>query len=279
MRVPSPEARSARRGSRPFGSAGRGSVGPVRPTRAARPVRSPPLGTLGRSRRPAPWPQRGPRSWGRHRPRPPSSGRRPSRRGRRPSRPSRLSRPFCGRAGSRSRRGRPSSRSRRRSPGRRSLRPNSCVVTPGPSGRPEPMISMRSESARVLSLGASTATMVIPSISNSASALRTAPALVPSGSRPPSSTPRGSRAPAARQVHEPSGRALVTSISMRRDTHSRYWSAADPVLGLVARGVPCPDGRSSRPPGPWFRVLVRAQLAGARLGRSSAGGGPPGHRS
>ncbi len=157
-------------------------------------------------------------------PEPSSSGRRPSRRGRRPSRPS------WGRAASRSRRGRVSSRSRRRSPGRRSPRPASWVVTPGPSGRPEPMISMRWASARVFSLGANTATIVMPSISNSASARNTSPALVPSGSSPPSRTPFGSRAPAARQVHEPSGRALVSSISMRRATYLRYWSGTDPVL-------------------------------------------------
>jgi hypothetical protein len=69
--------------------------------------------------------------------------------------------------------------------------------------------------------GASTDTMVMPSISNSASARRTSPALAPPGSRPPSSTPRGSRAPAARHVQEPSGRALVNSISMRRATGPR----------------------------------------------------------
>jgi hypothetical protein len=66
--------------------------------------------------------------------------------------------------------------------------------------------------------------MVMPSISNSASARSTSPALAPPGSRLPSSTPRGSRAPAARQVQDPSARALVNSISMRRATGPRYWS-------------------------------------------------------
>ena len=39
----------------------------------------------------------------------------------------------------------------------------------------------------------------------------------PAGRIDPSRTPRGSRAPAARQVHEPSGAELVSSISMRID--------------------------------------------------------------
>ncbi len=39
----------------------------------------------------------------------------------------------------------------------------------------------------------------------------------PLGRIVPSRTPRGSRAPAARQVHEPSGAELVSSISMRTD--------------------------------------------------------------
>ena len=61
-----------------------------------------------------------------------------------------------------------------------------------------------------VSLGASTDTMLMPSISKSASARNTSPALASAGRRLPSTTPRGSRAPAARQVQEPSGRAPST---------------------------------------------------------------------
>jgi pimeloyl-ACP methyl ester carboxylesterase len=68
--------------------------------------------------------------------------------------------------------------------------------------------------------------MTIPSISNSASARSTSPALAPSWRSPPSSTPRGSRAPAARQFHEPSGRVLVSSISILRGTYSNLLIAA-----------------------------------------------------
>jgi hypothetical protein len=83
------------------------------------------------------------------------------------------------------------------------------------------MISMRSASTRLLVRGGRTEMMVMPSISKSASARRTSPVLVPAGRSPLSSVPRGSLAPAARQVHEPSGRALVNSISIRRLTGPR----------------------------------------------------------
>ena len=63
----------------------------------------------------------------------------------------------------------------------------------------------------------STEMMVMPSTSKSASARSTSPTLAPPGSRLPSSTPRGSRAPAARHVQVPSWRALVSSSSILRD--------------------------------------------------------------
>jgi carbonic anhydrase/acetyltransferase-like protein (isoleucine patch superfamily) len=66
-------------------------------------------------------------------------------------------------------------------------------------------------------LGSVTDKIVMPSSSNSASARRIVPVVAPEGNSEPATTPLGSRAPAARQVNEPSGRALVISMSIRRD--------------------------------------------------------------
>ena len=85
------------------------------------------------------------------------------------------------------------------------------------SGSPAPTSSIRSGSARG-PFGGRTARTEVPSRLVSTSARRTSPVLEPDGSSDPSTTPLGSRAPAARQVHDPSSRALVSSISMRRDT-------------------------------------------------------------
>ncbi len=94
---------------------------------------------------------------------------------------------------------RPSS-SRRRPPGTRTT-----DTPPGALSRPEPMISMRAAfSVRVAALGAWTDVTTMPSRSNSASARTTSPTLTPSGSRVPSSVPRGWRAPGARHVQVPS---------------------------------------------------------------------------
>gem|GEM_PF-4264760 len=57
-----------------------------------------------------------------------------------------------------------------------------------------------------------------PSSPLSTSARRISPIFVPEGTRSSSSVPRGSRAPAARQVNRPSPSLLVSSISMRRAT-------------------------------------------------------------
>ena len=57
----------------------------------------------------------------------------------------------------------------------------------------------------------------MPSMSFSVSTRSWSPTDAPAGRIEPSRTPRGSRAPAARQVHEPSGAELVSSISMRID--------------------------------------------------------------
>ncbi|HVF15065.1 MAG TPA: hypothetical protein VM942_10725 [Acidimicrobiales bacterium] len=88
------------------------------------------------------------------------------------------------------------------------------LVVTGGSSRPVPMISIRSGSAFFWVTVWADRT-VIPSMSTSASARRTSPTLAPPGSTEPSSIPFGWRAPAARHVHVPSGRALVSSISMR----------------------------------------------------------------
>jgi hypothetical protein len=72
------------------------------------------------------------------------------------------------------------------------------VVTPA-TGFEEPSISMRPE-AEAFSLGGSTANIVMPSISTSASTRSTSPTLAVSERILPSMSPFGCRAPAARQV-------------------------------------------------------------------------------
>lgn len=89
-------------------------------------------------------------------------------------------------------------------------------VTSG-SSRPEPTISTRSGSRRA-PLGGNTVVTVMPSMSTSASARTTSPTPTPGGRSFPSRTPLGWRAPAARQVHVPSVRSLVSSTAMRGDT-------------------------------------------------------------
>lgn len=81
------------------------------------------------------------------------------------------------------------------------------------------MTSMRSGSLRA-PLGARTDRISMPSMRNSASARTTSPTLAPAKSNEPSSSPLGNLAPAARQVHVPSGRVLVNSTSMRLDIGS-----------------------------------------------------------
>ena len=109
----------------------------------------------------------------------------------------------------------------RESPSRRglsSLRPErpffARVVMTSGSLRPLPRISSRS-GLPLPSFGARTAVISIPSMNCSVSARSRSPTETPSGRRVASTAPRGSRAPAARHVHEPSSRLLVSSISMR----------------------------------------------------------------
>ena len=76
----------------------------------------------------------------------------------------------------------------------------------------------------------------IPSRPVSISARRMAPVVSPSGTSAPSSTPLGCRAPAARQVHEPSAILLVNSISMRRDMRRTRYRASGLVKGRAGFG-------------------------------------------
>jgi hypothetical protein len=98
---------------------------------------------------------------------------------------------------------------------RRSSLPTSAVVTgwklPG-AGR---IISRRSGS-RDRALEGTTATIVMPSNSKSASTRNTSPTRPWSATIDPGITPRGWRAPAARQVQLPSSLEEVSSISIRR---------------------------------------------------------------
>ena len=100
-------------------------------------------------------------------------------------------------------------------PPRRALTPE--VVTEPPPRCGGPSNSIRSDSGLPLrAFGGSTAVTKIPSISKSASTRTTSPAATPVGTRLPSRVPLGCLAPAARHVHEPSSRRLVSSTSMRR---------------------------------------------------------------
>ena len=120
------------------------------------------------------------------------------------------------------------------------------LVVTGGSSRPEPTISIRSGATFFWDTGCVDRT-VIPSMSMSASARRTSPTLAPPGRTDPSSRPFGWRAPAARHVQVPSGRVLVSSISMRgiaglnlaehvypRKRRAATWPRESPALGVLA---------------------------------------------
>ena len=61
---------------------------------------------------------------------------------------------------------------------------------------------------------------------NSASTVSSSPTLAAKAIRSPANSPLGSRAPAALHVHEPSGRWLVSSISILRDTGGHATASA-----------------------------------------------------
>jgi len=164
--------------------------------------------------------------------------------------------------------------------------PASCVVTPAVTGR---SISSMRFASEVFSTtrGGSTETTVMPSMPNSASARTTSPAFAPPYRRAASSEPRGFSAPAARQVQVPSGRALVSSISMRRATAPKYnFGAAAQIMALRAGWmlichsdekpflrVVRQSGRTGPGRGPAAEVLP-AKLPPARLRSSQASTGP-----
>ncbi len=75
-------------------------------------------------------------------------------------------------------------------------------------------------------LGSNASMISMPSMWNSASTVSSSPTLAANVIRSPASSPLGSRAPAALQVHEPSGRWLVNSISILRDTGGHATASA-----------------------------------------------------
>ena len=154
----------------------------------------------GRCRRSPCSPRRSPRR---------SSGRSP-RRSPPAERPARCSPPRSRRRSPRSSGGR--SRRGRRSPSSR--RPGARCWTTGSNASSVGSSSSRSDRA-AFSFGGTTDSTRMPSTSFSVSTRNWSPTSAPPGRIDPSSTPRGSRAPAARHVHEPSGDELVSSISMR----------------------------------------------------------------
>jgi hypothetical protein len=107
-----------------------------------------------------------------------------------------------------------------------------------------PRISMRSPSRppRPADFGPMIDVTSIPSRSNSASARRTIPGVASAGSRSPSTTPRGWRAPGARQVHVPSARLLVSSISILRPMPIDH--ASNEVVADFLEGFQSPGSRA-----------------------------------
>ena len=138
----------------------------------------------------------------------------------------------------------------------------SWVVTSG-SSRPDPRISRVWASLRG-ALSGSTEVISIPSTMNSASTRSTEPTAAPSGRSEPSMSPLGCLAPAARQVQDPSGRALVSSISRRRDIGASRYSGGALCPKARAGGLSRvhPTARSPTAPGaPDGTRSVRARTA------------------
>ena len=109
---------------------------------------------------------------------------------------------------------------------RRSLRASFCVT--GSNGLSLGRISSRPVRAVFCLVGRIESTRV-PSRSVSTSARRTSFTDAPEGTTEDSTTPFGSRAPAARHVQVPSSRLLVSSISMRRDIGAIRYLFGSPV--------------------------------------------------
>src|SRR5687768_15403327 len=106
------------------------------------------------------------------------------------------------------------------------------------------------------SLLGSTLTMLMPSISNSASTRSTSPTLAPAGSSCASRTPFGCLAPAARHVQVPSSRELVSSISIRRAiaAHANTLPEMQAPPVVLVHGFASSFERNWRQPG-WVDLL------------------------
>lgn len=170
----------------------------------------------------------------------------------RPSRPSRPGRPSPGPPSGRRPFGRPSPRPPRPpgppGPSRRSGRSPRSLRLPDPprpfgarwevtsasSAGGRATSSSRSGSWRVVRPGI-TWVISLPSNPVSISTLSTSPTVEPAGSVAASTTPLGWRAPAARQVKVRSSRALVSSMSIRRDIGMRPYRLAPGALAAWAR--------------------------------------------
>ena len=204
-----------------------------RSPRAGRPSPSPGRRAPGRRGPPAP---RGGRS-------PPRSSRRPS-----PSGPRRFPPP---RRSPRSPRSPSSSRSRRRL-----LEPGARMTETSGARLGVPLTSMRPSvfSGERAGFAEASDRISMPSRPISTSARNTAPTASPGGTRAASTVPLGWRAPAARQVHDPSPDWLVNSMSILRDMRrTRYlaWS-------------PCPMPGRDRHPVTWPQdVRMTAGAIGA----------------
>jgi len=203
------------------------------------------VGATGRSPRAArPSPSPGRRAPGRRGPPAPRGGRSPPRssRGPSPSGPRRLLLlRLPPRRSPRSPRSPSSSRSRRRL-----FDPGARMTDTSGARLGVPLTSMRPSvfSGERAGLADDNERTSMPSKPISTSARNTAPTDSPSGTRAASTVPLGWRAPAARQVHDPSPVWLVNSMSILRDmrrTRYRAWR-------------PCPMPDRDRHPVTWRRT-------------------------
>jgi hypothetical protein len=142
----------------------------------------------------------------------------------------------------------------------------SWVVTVAVTGRSSNSIRLGSDPSGPR--GGSTDMTVMPSMPKSASARTTSPTLAPLYTSAASSAPRGFSAPAARHVQVPSGRALVSSISIRRATAPRYnFAAGAQITGQLAGRSPQRDQASRNGARCWVRAGSPPALTQRRHGR------------
>ncbi len=184
---------------------------------------------------------------GRRGPPAPRGGRSPPRSSLRPSPPGPGPRRLPPR---RSRRSPSSSRSRRRL-----SEPGARITDTSGARLGVPLTSMRPSvfSGERAGFAAVSERISMPSRPISTSARSTAPTASPAGTRAASTVPLGWRAPAARQVHDPSPVWLVNSMSMRRDMRRTRYLAWRPSPMPRRDGHPVTWARTSaglrEPPG------------------------------